>query len=166
MLTDRRAASATCPSRTRTQVKPTPPSCFCVDLQPVKLRHLPSFPRMPRGHSVQLPVTAIGRSQNRQAAGGHVQQRRPRHPAGEGRYRWFLSEMCRTVLLGHKPSHSSVVRPLQVGRLSLCVFVSTDGGIPFLWLRLFPTGQGHVCEERILPEGQSHLSTPVYVPSR
>lgn len=32
--------------------------------------------------------------------------------------------------------------------------MSTDGNVPFLWLRLFQTGEGHVCEERILSEGQ------------
>jgi len=31
---------------------------------------------------------------------------------------------------------------------------SSEGGVPFLWLRLFQTGEGCFCEERILPEGQ------------
>lgn len=54
----------------------------CVSLQSRSQLTCSFFPRVPRGHSVQLQVTAVGRSQSSGPQRGYLQQRCPHHPAG------------------------------------------------------------------------------------
>lgn len=65
-----------------------------------------------------------------------------------------------SLQVSHAPTDDIIT---QSPPLTMSHFVSTEGSVPFLWLRLLQTSEGHLCEERILPESVSlsHLSPPV-----
>lgn len=149
-MVDRRAASAICPSRTPTQVSsgelppPRPVAVFCYDIT-VGLR----FPGCLGDTQFSFRLRqSVGRraarrqeeAYNRDAPITLQVSTKPLLPVS-----WFGFVKCGVVWC--------VERPLQT-LADLTWLVSPDGGVPFLWLRLLQTGEGCVCEERILPEGQ------------
>lgn len=57
-----------------------------------------------------------------------------------------------------RPLTCSPVREQEVLMLRS---ISPVGSCTFLWIRLLPPGEGHLCEERLLPEGDSPVCSPV-----